>query len=341
MLAVILIGGRGERLRPLTTGTPKPLLPLVNKPCLEYQFDVLKSHGIRDIVLCTSYKAQAFRRVFADGKKSGLRLRYCHEPNPLGTGGALKNAAPHIESTTLVLNGDMLYDVPIDRLARFHRARKSELTIGLARVKDASRYGLVKTGPRGRVLNFVEKPTSGGPGLVNAGAYIIEPSILAAIPAGQACSMERSIFPALLADGRRVFGCPAPGYWLDIGTFDKYLKGHEDILRGKSPFKPAGVRPRRGLLAAPGVRLGKGLHVNTRQGRVVLGRLSRVSDGVSLTGPLCVGPESRIGNGARLEDSVLLENARVGEGAAVSGCLVGPRGRVAAHKTVSGGMVWT
>ena len=234
MIALILIGGAGTRLRPFTCDYPKPLLPVLNRPFLEYQFDVLKRHGVRDIVLCTAYKPGLFHRMLGDGRSRGLRLRWVHEDRPLGTGGAVKNAQSRIKETTLVLNGDILHTLDVSAFLRFHRRVRADLSIALTRVKDPTLYGLVETDPSGRVRRFLEKPSWDEivTNAINAGAYLFEPSVVARIPPGVNYSLERSLFPHMLEDGARLFGYVSRGYWMDIGTVEKYLQVHIDILGG-------------------------------------------------------------------------------------------------------------
>ena len=338
MIALILIGGVGSRLRPFTCDFPKPLLPVVNRPFLEYQFDVLKRHGVREVVLCTAYKPGLFHRMLGDGRRLGLRLRYVHERRPLGTGGAVKNALPRPDSTVLVLNGDILHRLDVSAFAKFHRRSRAELSIALTRVKDPTLYGLVDTDPAGRVRRFVEKPSWDEviTNTVNAGAYLFEPSALARIPEGVAYSLERSLFPHMLEDAARLFGFVSRGYWMDIGTVDKYLQAHLDLLRGAaSPDMAPG--PRRRLCAATGVKLGRELSIDGEQGRVILGERTRVGDFARFSRCVCVGPDCEIGKGASLEDCVVLAGTRIGDGATLRGCVVGPGCRVGSHAVVSAG----
>lgn len=333
MIAVILIGGQGTRLRPFTLETPKPLLPVLNKPFLRYQFEILKAHGIKDVVLCTSYHPEAFRRAFGDGRSLGLRLRYVHEKQPLGTGGAIKNAELHLRDTVLALNGDVLNTLDITSFLKFHRRRRAELTIALTRVKDPTLYGLVLTDEEGRIRKFLEKPSwdEVETNTINAGAYLFEPDLLGFIPPGIPFSLERTLFPELLDRRRRAYGYVTPGYWIDIGTVSKYLQVHLDILAGHTPFQPPGVSRHKGLLLGPGVRLGKELTVNGDGGRAVLGAKTVVGDFARFSGNVCVGPNCTIGKGASLENCVVLAGTKIGDGARLEGCVVGSNCRIGAQ----------
>ena len=200
MQALILIGGQGMRLRPFTLETPKPLLPLVNRPFLEYQFETLKKYGIRKVMLCTSYQPEAFRRIFRDGKHLGLEIRYIHERRPLGTGGAVRNAEAFLDETTLILNGDVLNSLDLGKFRKAHLKNRADITIALTPVPDPSSYGLVETNRKGRILSFLEKPSLDEirTNTISAGAYLFEPRVVRLIPKGIPYSLERGLFPHLL-----------------------------------------------------------------------------------------------------------------------------------------------
>ncbi|MBI5625115.1 MAG: NDP-sugar synthase [Elusimicrobia bacterium] len=345
MLAIILIGGQGTRLRPFTCSRPKPLLPLVNRPFLEYQFEVLKAHGIKDVVLCTSYLPGQFRKVFGDGRRLGMRLSYVHEGRPLGTGGAVRNCAGLVRGPFLVFNGDILSGIDLTAFLKAHRDRRAEASIALTRVKDPTLYGLVETDDDGRVRSFLEKPSWDEirTNTINAGAYVFEPRVLDLIPEGAVHSLERGLFPRLLELRRRLFGWVSPGYWMDIGTVEKYLQAHLDILGGllPAPLTPFGGRKKSpaGPRQACGrkVRLGREITWPEDGGTAVVGDGSSVGDFVRFSGRVCVGPGCVIGRGASLEDCVVLEHTRVGEGASLKRCVVGERCRVGANSVVAAG----
>lgn len=346
MKAVLLIGGQGTRLRPFTLKTPKPLLPILNRPFLHYQFQQLKSHGIREVLLCTSYKPEEFRRALGDGKRLGLRIRYVHETTPLGTGGALRNAEAFLDETTLVLNGDVLNTFELDAMRRSHEKNKADVTLALIRVQDPTSYGLVETDRQDRVLRFLEKPSWDEitANTINAGAYLFEPTVVSLIPKGVPYSLERGLFPYLLETGHRLFGFVAKGYWLDIGTVEKYLQAHLDILGGRTPFRPSGTRrkaagqlARRALWVEPGVKLGPSISHNGHEGAVSLGRGVRIGPFVRFSGSVSVGPRCVVGKGASLENCVVLEGTRVGEGSRLEGCVVGRRCRIGPNSRVGPG----
>jgi NDP-sugar pyrophosphorylase family protein len=299
--AVVLAGGEGTRLRPLTYTTPKPLLPIANRPFLEHQLAWLAGHGVDEVVLSLGYRPDAFAGRFPDGAfypgtprtpGAGVRLRYAVEPEPLGTAGAIRFAASGLgRGRLIVCNGDILTDLDLSALVRFHTERGAEATIALTRVEDPSAFGVVPTDEAGRVLGFVEKPAPGAAPTdwVNAGTYVLEASVLEAIPDGRAVSIERETFPGLLEQGRSLYAMPSPAYWLDIGTPAKYLQANADLLAGRA------------MLAAPD---------------------SDVDPGADVTGSV-VGARAEVGKGARVLRSVLLEGARVGPGAEVADSVIG------------------
>lgn len=336
MKAVILIGGLGTRLRPLTLHTPKPLLPILNRPFLAYQFDLLRRHGIHEVILCTAYRSDAFRRTFADGRRWGIHITYVEEKKPLGTGGAIKNAEPFLNGRTLILNGDVLLTLDVTRMTRFHQSHGAAVTIALTPVPDPTPFGLLVTGREGRVKQYIEKPTPREivGNTINAGAYLFEPEVLAYLPEGIPYSVETGLFPRLLRMGTRVFGYVTKGYWMDIGTTQKYLQAHRDLLDGRLQKKPLGRRIRRSVWAEGGTRLPSSVKI---RGKAVLGPGTRIGSGVELRGAVTLGRGCRIGSGAILSDCILLDGCQVGERSHLEGCIAGARTRIDADVTIAPG----
>jgi mannose-1-phosphate guanylyltransferase len=235
MKAILLIGGLGTRLRPLTLTTPKPLLPIADRPFLAYQLDFLRGFGIKEIVLCTAYRADDFRQTFGDGEKHGVKITYVHETTALGTGGAIKNAEQFVDGPVLICNGDILMNLNLQQLIDFHRGNQSKATIALTAVADPSAYGVVELESDGRVRRFVEKPKPGESDskLINAGVYLFEPEIFSLIPPGVNYSVERGTFPLLLERKIPFFALPLSGYWLDVGTLEKYQQAQQDVREGR------------------------------------------------------------------------------------------------------------
>src|ERR671918_261458 len=232
MQALILAGGEGTRLRPLTTTVPKPVVPLVDRPFIRFMLDWLRSHGVNDVVMSCGHLASGVRNVLADGSAFGIKLRYVEEPRPLGTGGAVKFAEQLLDERFLMLNGDVLTDLDIGGQIAQHERTGAQATLALTPVEDPSNYGLVRTSDGGEVSEFVEKPAPDQIDTrnISAGAYVLERSVLDLLAEDQPASIERDVFPRLVGQG--LYGFVSDGYWLDIGTPERYLEGTFDILEG-------------------------------------------------------------------------------------------------------------
>lgn len=337
---MILAGGQGTRLRPLTDTRPKPVVPVLNRPFLAWQLALLREHGVTDVILSCSYRVDDVRAALGDGRALGMRLRYAVEAEPLGTGGGVRNAADLTRGTVFVLNGDVLTDVDLTAMRRFHEARGSRTTIYLTPVENPRAYGLVETAPDGRLTRFREKPGEAEPittDLINAGVYLIDAGLLDRIPSGRPVSIEREFFPALIAGGVPSFGWHATAYWRDIGSPAAYLAAQLDLLEGRV----------RTALTAPGERRDHvwiGGAVEMEPGVVieppcVVGAGVRLASG-SHVGPLAVvGDGTRIGPGARVERTVLWERVEVGAGSVLHGCVVGADARIGRDVAIAGGVV--
>jgi mannose-1-phosphate guanylyltransferase len=325
--ALILVGGEGTRLRPLTSTIPKPVVPLVDRPFISYMLEWLAGHGVGDVILSCGFMADGVRAVLGDGCSLGLRLRYLEEPRPLGTGGALKFAEELLDERFFMLNGDILTDIDLTAELRQHERTGARATLALMSVEDPSAYGLVRRNPDHSVNEFVEKP---GPeridiDLVNAGAYVIDRSLLDRMPpAGRNVSIEREIFPALVGNG--LFGYEADGYWLDIGTPERYLEATFDILEGNVRTDVGRRLSESGLVLRDGA---------TVAGRVVapalVGAGSEVSAGAIVGGRAVLGRGVTVGRGAHVESSVLLDGATVGEHVTIRGSIVGANVSIGHH----------
>ncbi len=321
--AVILAGGQGTRLRPLTLATPKPVVPLLNIPFIAYQLALLRQHGITDVVLSCSYLVDEVRRIMGDGAAHGVRLRYAVETEPLGTAGGVRNAVDLVRDLVVVLNGDILADLDLTAMLRFHAARGSRATLYLTRVADPTQYGLVELEADGRIRSFVEKPEPGRVTVdtVNAGVYALDRAVVAGIPTGRAVSIERETFPGLLRDGVPFFGWISASYWLDIGSPAKYRQGQLDLLAGRvaTPVKPAGARPD-GRAIAPGARVAPDATVTAP---AVIGAGTRLEPGAQVGPNAVLGANCVVGEGARIEGAVLWDDVNVGPGAILRDCIVG------------------
>jgi NDP-sugar pyrophosphorylase family protein len=320
MKAVILAGGEGTRLRPLTLHTPKPVVPVADRPFLLHQIELLGRAGIRDIVFSVAYKPERVRDVFGSGEAFGVRIEYLVEDPPLGTGGAVKNAEGVLDETTVVLNGDILTDVDLSRVIDAHRRAGASATLVLTPVPNPSAYGLVETDASGRVTRFLEKPGAGEitTDTINAGIYILESRTLALMPPKETVSIERSFFPALIARGDLVKAHVHKGYWIDIGTPEKYLQVHRDVLREYFPVA-LGARKERGGWIHPE---------------------ARVDDGAQLEGPFFIGPGCRLEAGAALgPDSTLVADVQLSKGASVRGAVVWKGCTIAEGASVEGALL--
>ncbi len=323
MKAILLVGGEGTRLRPLTYDTPKQMLPIVGLPMIERVLGHLGSHGVDEAVLSLGYLPDAFMQAYPEGVAGGVRLSYAVEPEPYDTAGALRFAADTagIEETFVVLNGDVLTDMDVTALVEFHRRRGGQATISLHPVEDPSRFGVVQTDEDGRVEAFIEKPPvdQAPTNLINAGTYVLEPAILERIPPGRRVSIERETFPAMVEDGQ-VFALADPSYWLDTGTPVAYLQAHRDLLDGTRGVLPNPVAQQLdGTIWTEGGAVVKGTVV----GPSYLARDVRVSEGATVRGS-CIGRCSVVEDGARVVDSVVLDGACIAAEASVKGSIVGP-----------------
>ncbi len=329
MNAVVLVGGEGTRLRPLTLTRPKQMLPIVEVPMLERVLAALAGNGVERAVLSLGYRPDAFVGAYPGGVAAGVELVYAVEPEPLDTAGAIRFAATAaaVTDTFVVVNGDVLTDLDVAQLIAFHRVSKAEATIALTPVDDPSRFGVVPTDAAGRVVAFVEKPPPGQAptNQINAGTYVLEPSVLERIPDGRRVSVERETFPALAAEGR-LFARSSDAYWLDTGTPGAYLQAHLDLLQGRR-----GTPPAPGALAEEGGwwRLGPVQVSGTVGPAAVVGRGATVEAGAEVREAV-VGAEATVAAGARVERSVLLPGAVVEAGARVVDTVVGEQAVVRA-----------
>jgi mannose-1-phosphate guanylyltransferase len=318
--AVVLVGGQGTRLRPLTDAVKKELLPLVDRPILDHTLDRLVRHGVHEVVLSSSYLEETFH-AFLDARHGDPRITWITETEPLDTGGAIVNALPALDTDEpfLALNGDILTDLDITRMLALHRDRKAAATIALAHVEDARAYGLVPLDGDGRVVAFREKPEDRVPGDINAGTYVLEPSALKAWEPGVSISIERTIFPSLIEDGLPLYGFVSDAYWRDLGTPEAYLRATFDLLDGLVEGEPPFDAP----FVADGGRVEDGAEVDRH---VVVGTGSSVEQGSSVRGSVLHGGV-RVADGARVSGSVVGSGSEI-LGARVTDSVLGARVRV-------------
>ncbi|GMA49263.1 nucleotidyltransferase [Alicyclobacillus contaminans] len=323
MKALLLAGGLGTRLRPLTENLPKPMTPVFNRPWLEHLILHLKEQGISEFVLAVQYQANKVQSHFGDGRRLGVRIEYAVEQELLGTAGAIKNAEPLLGERFLVFNADIIHHIDLIPLLEFHRRHGGWVTIGLTEVEDPTQYGVVEQTPSGKIVRFVEKPRleEAPSRCINAGIYVMEKEALQSIPNHRATSIERETFPALIQQGAGVYGARVRGYWMDMGTVERYLQLHRDILDGRCP------------LPAPVPKAGQGVWLGAVQmsAGVQLIPPVMVDDGAILESGAVVGPYAVVGKGAvigvgcTVSHTVVWDNTRVEAGAKLSGTVVSPR----------------
>jgi mannose-1-phosphate guanylyltransferase len=325
--AIVLVGGEGTRLRPLTSDVPKPAVTLVDRPFLAYAIEWLAGHGVTEIVLACGFLPDALREALGDEEShAGVKITYVTEPEPLGTAGAIRFAAEAIgdrlEDRFFALNGDVLADLDLSALMRAHRERGAQATIGLHPVDDSSAYGLVSCDDDGWVLEFTEKTGEAVPGEINAGAYVLERSVLDLVPAGQACSIEREVFPRLVGNG--LCGLLLDGYWMDIGTPERYLQASWDILEGRVETEVEPTAP--GSLVAAEAEVDPEARVGER---AVVSAGCRIEAGAELKEAVLLDG-CTVGAGARIEQSILAPGATVDPRAQLVNTVVGRDERVPA-----------
>ncbi|HUF83279.1 MAG TPA: NDP-sugar synthase [Acidimicrobiia bacterium] len=338
MRAIVLVGGEGTRLRPLTYTTPKPLLPIANVAFLERQLAWLGRHGVDEVVLSLGYLPDAFAAHFPEGWFDGVRLRYAVEDEPLGTAGGIRYAADEagIDDRFVVCNGDVLTALDLSALVQFHGDRGAEATIHLARVPDPSAFGVVPTRDDGEVKAFVEKPPPGRvpTDWINAGTYVLEPAVLDRIPPRLNVSIERETFPRMLDRPRQLYAYQSDAYWIDIGTPEKYLQVHADLLAGSldgHSLPPDTTEQTRGVWVQGEVSLADDARVEPS---VLLGAGCTVAPGARVAGSV-LGAGCCVGEGASVVRSVLLDRARLASGAEAVDAVIGPDAVVETGAAVS------
>ncbi|MFC2021338.1 sugar phosphate nucleotidyltransferase [Chloroflexota bacterium] len=331
MKAIILVGGKATRLEPLTINTPKALIPVLNTPFMEYVIRNLAGYEIKEIVIALGHLSVPIKDYLGDGSRFGVRLYYSIEDIPLGSAGAAKKAEKYLGETFLVFNGDDFIDLDFAKMIDFHRQAKAKVTIALTRVDDPTNYGLVETDADERVKRFLEKPKPEEvtTNMINAGAWLVEPEVMSPVPPETQMSFERNIFPGLLAKGEPVYAYTSPGYWMDVGTPEKYLQLHRDLLGGKS------------RQYAPTEKLLVGEHTEVHPsagitGPVVIGANCSIGPRVKLIGPVVIGDGCTIREGSLIEGSVIWKNVRLESGVNLKGSIIADNCRLGAGSSGEG-----
>jgi mannose-1-phosphate guanylyltransferase len=319
--AVLLIGGLGTRLRPLTNDRPKSTVPVLNRPVLEHTLAYLKQYGIHDVILTLNYLPGVIKQYFGDGEKFGVNLIYCLEDEPRGTAGAVKNAEQYLDGTFFVLNGDVFTNMNLTRMMAYHRQKKAIATIALTWVDNPSAFGVVETEKNGRVKQFIEKPPPGEAttNWINAGTYILEPEALNVIPAGQPYMFEKGLFPHLLKTGRPVYGYPYKGYWLDMGTPGHYHTINMDMMTQKITCRLNKPGRKKLLFDKKKVDIDDTAIIKCP---AIIGDGCIIRREAELKAPVILGRDCRLGEGVVVENTVVWDTVTIGAGTKLKDCIV-------------------
>jgi mannose-1-phosphate guanylyltransferase/phosphomannomutase len=317
-----MAGGEGTRLRPLTSNQPKPMMPLVNRPMMEHIVRLLRDHGFDEIVVTIAFLGNAIRTYFGDGSEFGVRMVYATEESPLGTAGSVRNAMAELDERFLVISGDVLTDIDLSAVVRFHEEKASLATITLKAMENPLEFGIVITREDGTIERFLEKPTWGQvfSDTINTGIYVFEPEIFDFIADGEPVDFSEQVFPALLQAGKPMYGYVTEGYWEDVGTLDAYVKAHRDVLDGKVDVDVPGFKMRDNVWLGEGAEIDPAARVD---GPCVIGDFSRVEAGAELLEYTVLGANVRVGADAFLERAVVHDNAYLGPSVRLRGCVVG------------------
>jgi len=338
MKAVIMAGGEGARLRPLTINCPKPMIPLVNKPVIAHTIDLLKRYGITDIIMTIQYLADNIQDYFGDGSEFGVNIRYSVEDVPLGTAGSVRKAAGWLDDTFLVTSGDGITDINLQKVIEFHQQARAVATITLAHVSNPHDYGMIITDSDGRVLQFMEKP--GWSDLfsdtVNAGIYVLEPEVFDLYEADQVFDFSRDLFPLLMDQEEPLYGYVAEGYWTDIGSLDEYMRATADILRGRVQVDAIGLNLGGDIWAAGNCEIAPDAQL---YGPIFLGEGVKIKGGVVIHGPAAIQRDTVIDNRANLERAIIWRNCYIGERAEVRGAIIGRQCSIKSKATIFEGAV--
>lgn len=338
MKAVILAGGEGTRLRPLTSNQPKPMMPMANRPMMEHIVRLLAQHGFDEVVVTVAFLAQQIRNYFGDGSELGVRMRYATEENPLGTAGSVRNAAAELDDTFLVISGDVLTDIDLTELVKAHHESGASATIALKRVDDPLEFGIVITHEDGSIDRFLEKPTWGEvfSDTINTGIYVLEPSVFELIPEGEVVDFSSDVFPALLDAGGHIHGHIVDGYWEDVGTLDAYTRAHADILDHRVYVDVGGFQLGEGIWIGEGVDLDPAAEL---VGPVIIGDNCRIEAGAQLREYTVLGTDVQVRNHAYLERAVVHDHVYLGEDVRLRGCVVARNSDIRRHARIEEGVV--
>ncbi|HEV2368753.1 MAG TPA: sugar phosphate nucleotidyltransferase, partial [Acidimicrobiales bacterium] len=322
MKAVIMAGGEGTRLRPLTSNQPKPMIPLANRPMMEHIIRLLREHGFTDIVVTVAFLANAIRTYFGDGSELGVRMVYASEETPLGTAGSVRNAMAELDERFLVISGDVLTDLDLSAVVRYHEEKGATATIALKAMENPLEFGIVITREDGSIDRFLEKPTWGQvfSDTINTGIYVLEPDVFDYIEDGGVVDFAGDVFPAMLQADVPMFGYAVEGYWEDVGNLEAYLRAHQDVLDGKVEVDVAGFRLSEGIWLGEGAEVDPGARI---AGPAIVGANCRIDAGAELAAYSVLGANVRVGRDAYLERCVVHDNSYLGDSVRLRGCILG------------------
>jgi len=322
MKAVVMAGGEGTRLRPLTSNQAKPMVPIVGKPCMEHILELLRTHGFDDVIVTVAFLPQTIRGYFGDGDALGIEISYSVEEEPLGTAGSVRLAADQLDEVFLVISGDALCDVDLGRMVECHLEKNAAVTIGLKSVENPLEFGIVVTDEDGRIERFLEKPSWGQvfSDTINTGIYVLNPEVLRHVPSDRPYDFSKELFPLLLEMGRPLYGCVLDGYWQDIGNLDQYRQANYDALDGNVELSIAGIQLRGNIWIGDGVELDD---LDQIEGPAFIGNNCRVAPGASVGPHSVLGANSTLRERARIERSVIEAGTHIGRSAIVEGAIVG------------------
>src|SRR5205823_2738642 len=332
-----MAGGEGTRLRPLTSNQPKPMVPIVGKPCMEHILELVREHGFEDVIVTVAFLPQAIRSYFGDGESLGLRMEYSVEETPLGTAGSVRLASDRLDDTFLVISGDALCDIDLRRLVEVHKEKGAAVTIGLKSVDNPLEFGIVVTDDDGRVERFLEKPSWGQvfSDTINTGIYVLEPEVMRHVPTDRPYDFSKELFPLLLEMGRPIYGRVCEGYWQDVGDLDQYRQANFDALDERVRLNVPGIQLRGNIWLGEGVDIEDAERI---EGPAFVGNYCRISPEASVGAYSVLETSVTLREGARIARSVIDASTYVGQSAVVEGAIVGRRCEIRPHVRIQEGV---
>ncbi len=322
MKAVVMAGGEGTRLRPLTSNQPKPMVPVFNKPIMEYTVELLKAHRINEVVVTLQFMPQIIKNYFGDGSDLGVNMTYAIEQQPLGTAGSVLNAKDHLDGPFVVISGDALTDIDLKALIKYHKKKRSLATIALKRVENPLEFGVIIASETGEIERFLEKPTWGEifSDTINTGIYVLEPEIFDYIEPGESVDFSKDVFPKVLEDGKPLYGYTTDSYWCDIGNYEQYVQAHQDLMSGMADIKPPGIKMREDVWVGEGAYIDPSADI---VGPVVIGQNARLERDCEVHEFSVIGHNVVLRSGSHAHRSIIWENTYVGNQAHLHGCVIG------------------